>query len=55
MMMNQLPREDILIAPAGRLQAVLRLAIRADRIHALDSIGDPHQLATTTITLAPSA
>jgi RNA polymerase sigma-70 factor (ECF subfamily) len=42
----------IVIAPAGRLEAVLRLRIRAGRIEEVDIIGEPRRLASVTITVA---
>jgi RNA polymerase sigma-70 factor, ECF subfamily len=41
----------IVIAPAGRLEAVIRLTIHADRITAFDVIGDPRRLAAMSVTL----
>jgi RNA polymerase sigma-70 factor (ECF subfamily) len=41
----------IVIAPAGRLEAVVRLSIDADRILAIDVIGGPRRLAAIAITL----
>jgi RNA polymerase sigma-70 factor (ECF subfamily) len=41
----------IVIAPAGRLQAVLRLTIHAGRIHTIDVIGDTRRLNAITLTL----
>jgi RNA polymerase sigma-70 factor (ECF subfamily) len=41
----------IVIAPAGRLQAVIRLRFHDGRITAVDVIGDPRRLADTAITL----
>ncbi|PRX96719.1 sigma-70 family RNA polymerase sigma factor [Allonocardiopsis opalescens] len=39
------------IAPAGRLQAVLRLDIDGDRIRGIEIIGDPRRLAAVTLAL----
>jgi RNA polymerase sigma-70 factor, ECF subfamily len=41
----------IVIAPAARLQAVIRLSIRADRITAIAVVGDPRRLASIVVTL----
>jgi RNA polymerase sigma factor (sigma-70 family) len=42
----------IVIAPTGRLKAVLRLSIQAGRIEHIDIIGDARRLAAVEITLA---
>jgi RNA polymerase sigma-70 factor, ECF subfamily len=41
----------IIIAPAGRLQAVIRLSIHSGRITTIDVIGDPRRLAATAVAL----
>lgn len=41
-------KPGIVIAPAGRLQAVLRLIIHAGRIHTIDVIGDAQRLNAIT-------
>ena len=41
----------IVLAPAGKLEAVLRLSSRAGRIIAIDIIGDEQRLASVTVTL----
>jgi RNA polymerase sigma-70 factor (ECF subfamily) len=41
----------IVIAPAGRLLAVIRLTIRHGRITAIDIIGDPQRLASIAVAL----
>jgi RNA polymerase sigma-70 factor (ECF subfamily) len=41
----------IVIAPAGGLQAVIRLSIHSGRITVIDVIGDPRRLATAAVTL----
>lgn len=41
----------IVIAPAGRLLAVLRLSVHADQIQAIEIIGDAHRLATVSVAL----
>jgi RNA polymerase sigma-70 factor, ECF subfamily len=41
----------IVIAPAGRIQAVIRLSIHSGRIAAIDVIGDPRRLAAAAVTL----
>jgi RNA polymerase sigma factor (sigma-70 family) len=41
----------IVIAPAGHLEAVLRLSIRAGRIEVIDIVGEPRRLASVTVTL----
>lgn len=41
----------IVVAPAGRLKAVLRLDIRDGRIHTIDIIGEEHRLASVVVTL----
>ncbi|GGK63087.1 DNA-directed RNA polymerase sigma-70 factor [Sphaerisporangium melleum] len=45
----------IVIAPRGRLQAVLRLTIDAGLIQAIDIIGTPQRLHATTIALPETA
>ena len=42
----------IVIAPAGRLHAVIRLSIHSGRVTAIDVIGDPRRLAAAVILLA---
>ncbi|MGH3252695.1 MAG: sigma-70 family RNA polymerase sigma factor [Trebonia sp.] len=41
----------IIIAPAGRLKAVIRLSMHSGSITAIEVMGDPGRLAATTITL----
>jgi RNA polymerase sigma factor (sigma-70 family) len=41
----------IVIAPAGRLHAVIRLSIHSGRVTAIDVIGDPRRLAAAAVTL----
>jgi RNA polymerase sigma-70 factor (ECF subfamily) len=43
----------IVIAPHGRLQSVLRLTIRRDRIQAIDVIGDPERLDRVALAMPP--
>lgn len=45
----------IVIAPAGRLQLMIRLSIHSGRITAIDVIGDRLRLADTTVNLLPAA
>jgi RNA polymerase sigma-70 factor (ECF subfamily) len=42
----------IVLAPAGRLEAVLCIGIRDGRIYDIDIIGDPHRLAGITLNVA---
>ncbi|MCV7259173.1 sigma-70 family RNA polymerase sigma factor [Mycobacterium shimoidei] len=41
----------IAIAPAGRLQALLRIGIREGRVHTIDIVGDPGRLRDTVLAL----
>lgn len=43
----------VVIAPAGRLLAVIRLTIRHGRITAIDIVGDPQRLASIAVSLPP--
>lgn len=48
-------RPGIAIAPAGRLQALLRVAVGADnRIQVVDITGDPERLRNAVLTLPPA-
>lgn len=44
----------IALAPAGRLQAVLRIGIGEGRIHTIDIIGDPDRLRSVALALPQS-
>lgn len=44
----------VVVAPAGRLRAVLRLTIHAGRVHRVDIVGDPVRLAALDLTVPPA-
>jgi RNA polymerase sigma-70 factor (ECF subfamily) len=45
----------IVVAPAGHLVVVLRVTIAAGRITEVDVVGDPAQLAATSLAILPPA
>ncbi|MGA4787122.1 sigma-70 family RNA polymerase sigma factor [Nocardia sp. AB354] len=43
----------VVVAPAGRLAAVLLVTVRGDRVTAYDVVADPERLAALTVTVLP--